>query len=301
MPQLPRALQATYSAALLLIVALLVSCTPDIPPPKNALTDPAELRAAMERRLDSLQSARFKDVVLDYYGKDERIKLRQLLLVQRPASLRVQTRLPGSDEIVSLLVSDGQTFSMHRRDTNQYYTGAPSRSSINLLLPVDLSGEDVVRVMLGGAPWDRIGPDNHTLSWDRERGQYKLCAPSLDPAKRRPPDGSEASIKEVETRAAHYTRTLCLWVRHNDWAMVELEERDKKGERVYHYIGKDWERVGAVSLPTWHQFVWPAKHLDFSLDVGETQVNVELPETLFTLEPPPGSQIIEVDSADASQ
>jgi outer membrane lipoprotein-sorting protein len=276
LPQLPRALQATYSAALLLGVALLASCTPDIPPPKNALTDPAELRAAMERRLDSLQSARFKDVVLDYYGKDERIKLRQLLLVQRPASLRVQTRLPGSDEIVSLLVSDGKTFSMHRRDTNQYYTGAPSRSSINLLLPVDLSGEDVVRVMLGGAPWDRIGADNHTLSWDRERGQYKLCAPNN-------------------------SHTLCLWVRHNDWAMVELEERDKKGERVYHYIGKDWERVGAVSLPTWHQFVWPAKHLDFSLDVGETQVNVELSEALFTLEPPPSSQIIEVDSADVSQ
>lgn len=256
------------------LCVLAACCTPDIPPPTNALTDPAELRAAMGRRLEAVQSARFKDVVLDYYGKEDRIKLRQLLLVQQPASLRVQTRLPGADEIVSLLVSDGQTFAMHRRDTNQYYTGAPTRESINLLLPVDLSGEDVVRVMLGSAPWDRLdqqgGP--HTLSWDRTRGQYKLCAPSA-------------------------AGQLCAWVRHNDWAMVELEERNKKGDQVYHYIAKDWERVGPVSLPTWHQFVWPAKHLDFSLDVGETQVNVELSEALFTLEPPPGSQIIEVDRA----
>lgn len=264
--------------SLALLLCLSAACVKDVPPPANALTDPAELRAAMERRLDTLESARLKDVVLDYYGESDRIKLRQLLLVQRPANLRVQTRLPGSDEIVSLLVSDGQTFSMHRRDTNQYFTGAPTRKSINLLLPVDLSGEDVVRVMLGGAPWDRFtqyGP-GASLSWDRERGQYRMCA------------------------AARAGGMLCIWVRHNDWAMVALEERDRKGVQVYSYEAKNWKRIGSTSLATWHQFVWPAKHLDFSLDVGETQLNVDLPETLFTLEPPPGSQIIEVDrDADA--
>jgi outer membrane lipoprotein-sorting protein len=259
----------------LLIAALLCAsaCDKNIAPPENALKDPGELRAIMEARLEELSSARLKEVVLDYFGKDERIKVRQLILVQRPASLRVQTRLPGSDEIVSLLVSDGQTFAMHRRDTNEYFTGRPTRESINLLLPVDLSGEDVVRVMLGGAPWDRIDQERGELklSWDRSRGQYKL---------------------ETATRAGG---ALEVWVRHGDWLMVAMKERGADGALSYEYEASRTKRINEATLPSRHRFVWPAKHLDFSLDVGETQLDVELPEQLFTLSPPPGSQIIEVD------
>lgn len=255
-------------------LALLGGCgCKQVPPPQNPLEDPAALRAAVDARIEQIEDARFKEVVLDYFGEGERVKVRQLILVKAPSFLRVQTRLPGSDEVLSLLVSDGDTFAMHKRDTNEYITGAATSQNIARLLPVDLSATDVARVMLGGAPWDRfenMGLEP-TLAWDGCEGTYRYSA--------RTRDGGE----------------LTAWVRHSDYAVVRVRQMDASQERVYEYTTDDWKRHGSVALPQYRRFVWPARDLDFSMDVGETQVNTGLPETLFELPPPAGSKVIRVD------
>lgn len=265
-----RILHATLALSALLILS---ACPKDIPPPSNAIKDYGLLRAASEARVEQFISARFKDVTLDYYGKDERIKVRQLILARPPGDLRIQTKLPGSDELLNVLVSNAQTFAMHQRDTNTFYTGSPSRENINKLLPVDLSAKDVVRVMLGGAPWDRLDRQGGTpaMRWDRQKGLYVVETTS--------PSGD----------------TLCLELRHTDFALIEVKETNKAGKLVYHYTTDDWKRYEELSLPQYRRFVWPAKQLDFSIDVGQTQVNVDLPDTLFELDPPAGSEIIQVD------
>ncbi|RAL23905.1 hypothetical protein DL240_07090 [Lujinxingia litoralis] len=252
---------------------VLVGCPRQIPPPDNALEDPSELRAAIEQRHAHIDDARFKEVTLEYFGDGERVRVRQLILVQKPASLRVQTRLPGSDEILNLLVSDGTTFAMHQRDTNDFYTGAPTRENINRLLPVDLSGADVVRVMLGGAPWDRFNsePGTDTLAWDRRRGLYQL------------------------SRQTTSGGTLSLFVRHTDFAVIEVLEQDAEERALYHYTTDGWRDLGGLALPAFRRFVWPDRNLDFSLDVRETQLNISLQQRLFMLAPPAGSRIIEVN------
>jgi outer membrane lipoprotein-sorting protein len=256
-----------------LLLALTTGCPKNIPPPENALETPDELRAAVDARTDQIESARFLDVVIDYYGEGERVKVRQLILVKQPNYLRVQTRVPGSDEILSILVSDGQTFAMHRRDTNKYFQGEATPENIARLLPVDLSARDVSRVMLGGAPWDRfesLGTEPQ-MQWDRREGKYRYWAET--------PDGG----------------TLTMWVRHTDFTVEDVRQTDADEKVKYRYETDDWERTGNVAFPGWRRFVWPARDLDFSMDVGETQVNVELPKLLFELPPPPGSEIITVD------
>ena len=252
----------------------LVGCgCKQVPPPANRLEEPAALRAAVDARIEQIEDARFKEVVLDYFGDGERVKVRQLILVKSPSLLRVQTRLPGSDEILSLLVSDGETFSMHKRDTNEYFTGAATSANIARLLPVDLSAADVARVMLGGAPWDRFDmrAGAPSLVWDGCEGAYRYFAETRE--------GGELSA----------------WVRPSDYAVVRVRQTDAAGERIYEYTTDDWQRHGAVALPQYRRFVWPARDLDFSMDVGETQVNTGLPDTLFELPPPAGSAIIRVD------
>jgi len=264
----PRLLLLSLAAA-----ALLAGCPHRIPPPDDAIAEPKVLAEAVDARVDQIESMRLKNVVLDYYGADQRVKVRQLVLVKKPTFLRVQTRAPGTEEIMSLLVSDGTTFALHRRDTNTYYHGTATPEHIARLLPVDLSARDVVRVMLGGAPWDRfrrIG-DAPRLEWDAKRGKYRYEAPT-DPG-----------------------GVLSMWVRPTDYAVVEVAQTDADGELVYRYTTDDWKRHGTVALPTYRRFVWPARHLDFSMDVGETQLNVDLPEMLFKFPPPPGSQIVDVD------
>lgn len=243
----------------------------DIPPPTNQIKDVTLMQNMILGRVEQFESARFKDAVLDYYG-EQRIKVRQVLLVKMPGKLRVQTKMPASNEIISLLVANEQRFSMHKRDTNEYYTGQPTREAVNALLPLDLSPRDVVHVMLGGGPWDRFASSGNPLKlvWNRETGRYAISTPTR--------------------RGGH----LSMEVRPGDFAVVQMKETNSKGEAVYTYTTKDWKRYGELSLPSYRRFVWPAKNLDFSIDVGETQLNVNLPDSLFEFDPPPGSQIIPV-------
>lgn len=255
-----------------LLLAFTTGCPKNIPPPDNALETPEQLRNAVNARLDPLENARFKEVVVDYFGEGERVKVRQLILVAKPNYLRVQTRVPGTDEILSLLVSDGDTFAMHRRDTNQYFSGDATSENVARLLPVDLSAADVTRVMLGAAPWDRF--DSHgsepKMTWDGKQGTYRY---------------------EVETADGG---RLVMWVRSTDYAVERVRQFNSEEKVVYRYETDKWERHGGVALPGWRRFVWPKRDLDFSMDVGETQTNVELPKVLFELRPPAGSEIITV-------
>lgn len=264
------------SPPLVLFVCLLLlttACGRKIPPPDNALETPAELKSAIDARVEAIESARFLEVVVDYFGEGERVKVRQLILVKQPAMLRAQTRVPGTDEILSILVSDGDSFAMHRRDTNQYFTGSPTPENIARLLPVDLSARDVTRVMLGGAPWDRFEAQGTQpqLEWDRKKGKYRYSVATKDGG------------------------TLTMWVRHTDFAVEEVRQLDADGKLVYKYETDDWKTQQNIALPAWRRFVWPKRDLDFSMDVGETQLNVELPDPLFELSPPAGSEIIQVD------
>lgn len=258
---------------LFLAVFCLTACPAHLPPPENALTDPLELRAAIDARFEGVEDARFRDVVLDYFGKGERVKIRMLIVAQWPESLRVQSRLPGSDEILSLLVSNGENFAVHKRDTNEYFTGRPTRENINRLLPVDLSGGDVVRILLGGAPWDRFDHDGGqaTLRWDTRSGQYEYSVPTAAGGR------------------------LSMQVRHTDFAVVSVTEVNAKGKQEYGYETRRWTKVGPISVPGYRRFLWPGRDLDFSISVGETQLNVELEDHLFEFPAPAGSRIIEVD------
>jgi outer membrane lipoprotein-sorting protein len=259
--------------ALASFAAFSLACTRHIAPPENAIEQPEKLRAAIEARLSQVQGARFKEVVLDYFGDGQRVKVRQLILVKRPDKLRVQTRVPGTDAIMSLLVTDGESFAMHKRDTNEYFTGAPTPENISRLLPIDLSARDVVRVMLGGAPWDRFERSDApaTLSWNTETGRYVYGKPT--------PSGG----------------VLQMQVRPTDYAVVAVTEKNASGETTYRYTTEDWKRVGKggkIALPEYRRFVWPARDLDFSLDVGETEIDPGLADGLFQLPPPAGSTII---------
>lgn len=259
---------------LFLAVVCLTACPAHLPPPENALTDPLELRAAIDARLETVEDARFRDVVVDYFGEGERVKARMLILVKTPDSLRMQTRLPGSDEILSMLVSDGETFAVHKRDTHEYFTGRPTRENINRLMPVpvDLSGADVVRIMLGGAPWDRFDHEGGapTLRWDARTGNYEYSVPTTDGGK------------------------LSMQVRHTDYAVVSVTEVNAKGKQQYGYETRRWAKSGPIAVPGYRRFLWPGRNLDFSISVGETQVNVELEEHLFEFPAPAGSKIIEI-------
>lgn len=260
---------------LLVLAALAIGlsgCQRFMKRPDDAITEVVPLKQAMRDHGKNIDALRFPEVVLEYYGEGNRIKVRQLILVKGVDAVRIQTRVPASEEILSLLVTQNGHFTMHDRQSNDAYQGPSSPKNIARLLPVDLTPRDLVSILKGGAPWDKIEEaikkgGVEELTWDGTKGLsvYRVAAPG---------QGS-----------------LSVWVRHHDSATQEVEQRDEKGEVLWHYGAESWKSFGPLELPTYRRFVMPARDLDFSLETERVDLNPHLPDQVFELEPPLGSRL----------
>ena len=254
-------------------LTLLTACPMDLPPPNDQVSDARSLMEGVHSASEEIKDARFKDVRLDYFGEKGRLSVRQLVLVSHPDRVRIQTYIPGFEGVAGVLACACGRFAYHDRRENVYYHGPSTARNVARVLPVGLSCEDLVHVMLGGAPHDRLnragGAPN--LTWDRRTGRYRVTQTGSA--------GDDAGAK------------FELQIRHGDWRVAEMIVGDGEGGVRYKYTADRFETTDGHVLPTKRRFVVPATDEDFSLTVGETQINPELPDVLWHLAPPGGTPI----------
>lgn len=257
----------------LLALASLWGCPTDIPPPRNALTDPQELLGAMKTIDENIQTIRFKDTALQYYGEEGRISVKQTILWGQPDRLRIQTYLPGIDSVAGVLVCACGFFAYHDRQENVYYYGEATDTNIARFVPVGLTCRDVGTVLIGSAPFERIAAANGepALRWDRETGRYALSVPVVH--------GLDAGGK------------IDLQVQHETFRVARIQATNASGALVYAYEVDDFENVAGQILPRRRQFVVQRSGEDFSIKNGEVQLNPELPDEVFALGPPQGTPV----------
>jgi outer membrane lipoprotein-sorting protein len=70
------------------------------------------------------------------------------------------------------LVSDGRTFGLYQRDKGTYTRGAATAAVISRLLPVDISAEDMVAILLGRTPRLAVAPTS--VVPDTEAEAYRV-------------------------------------------------------------------------------------------------------------------------------
>ena len=73
-----------------------------------------------------------------------------------------------------VLVSDGRTFGLYQKDKGTYLRGAATAAAISRLLPVDLSAEDLVAILLGRTPRLPVAPSAVELDKDAEAYRVTL-------------------------------------------------------------------------------------------------------------------------------
>ncbi len=265
-------------AGLLGLAAVLTGCPRHIPPPADQVLEAIELRKAVDARSDVVESARFKNARLDYFGPDGRLTVRQLLLLKKPDEVRVQTYIPGFDGVAGVLVCKCGNFAFHDRQENTYYYGKATARNIRRVVPVGLTCGDVGRVLLGGLPNDllaELAGGTETLEWDTETGRYDL---------------------ELVSGTANVNAQVA----HASWVVEEIVLKQGNKEK-FHYTADRAERFDGLLLPTRRRFLVDGGEQDFSLTGEEVQLNPELPETLFELSPPTGSKLRYVGQGPAPQ
>jgi hypothetical protein len=71
-----------------------------------------------------------------------------------------------------VLVSDGRTFGLYQRDKGTYLHGLATAAAISRLLPVDVSAEELVSILLGRTPRLPVAPS--AVEPDQEAQAYRV-------------------------------------------------------------------------------------------------------------------------------
>lgn len=261
-------------ALLVLLGALTSGCAARMPRPDDALLDGAALLDATVSRSAEVYAARIR-AVADVYLSGGRVRVTEALLVDRPDRVRLETISPMRTTM-SVLVLNGPDLTFYDLDGGAFYVGTSSAANISSFAPIELSGADLVRLVLGELPTDALGVDTDawTLDWSRRRGRYELEIPA-----------GEDAFYEVA-------------VTHDPFVVTHVALRD--GRRLeWSWDGRGletFESADAIEFvaPSRMRFAIRRGDVDIELRIERFDINPDLPPELFELAVPSGVRVYEL-------
>ncbi|MBI3071928.1 MAG: DUF4292 domain-containing protein [Deltaproteobacteria bacterium] len=248
------------------------SCPPSFPTDQPVYTDGEKLLADVRARTRSAKTLRAL-LRVDAYTSEGRFKVKEILLVERPARLHVATLSP-MDSPLSVLVSNGDRFALYDQKEQKFFKGPATPKNIAKLLPVWLSGDEVVGLGFGEPPWGGCFVKGAArLFVDRDKGQYRIECPA--PTAR----SWQRDVYGVDPRSL---------------AVVETERLNADGSVSHRIRFSDHAKVGDLLLPRRIQYENKSKDVDILIKVVETELNEKFEAGTFELEAPRGVPTIEV-------
>jgi len=221
-----------------------------------------ELMAALRGRAEHLKTLR-ATAKIDYMANGgDRVRAKANILLARGGKLRIELDSPLGGSLATL-TTDGQQFSLLDVRANRFLTGPAKACNVARLIRVALPPDDIVAVLMGGAP---LGGTIKGTSWDPNNGGREVLTLGL-------PDGGEQIIK--------------LDGRDKRWDVVRTERRDAAG-KVQWFVTADGfkDHEGGVRLPDVLDVVEPAHGADVELKLRSVEPNLELKDELFRLPAP---------------
>ena len=271
------AARATLRTVLLLacVATLATACGGrQVAPPADMIEDPVVLYEALLTRMESVESVRM-GAMLEYYGEGGRARVEQGVIARAPDRLRMDTITPFGTTLAVFVLNAGR-LTFYDLNERVYATGPATPENVSRFVPFWMSANDLIRVLLGGAPLDATDPDpdTYTLEWDGRAGAYALEMPLLQGG------------------------TLTVLVRHNTWTLAGATSRDTDGDIVFELRTGDFTTIatanGETEMPQRLRFIMESEDVDISLDVTRIEMGVNLPDAAFELAAPGGAEVIQL-------
>lgn len=251
----------SFLLVLVLAAALSACAARQHPEPADPVADADTLLAHIAERAERVQSARVR-AVMEYFGGDGRVRVRQLVVVREPGDLRLETMSPF-DATLALVVTNEDDLTYYDLGNDLVYVGRPNAENLAKLIPLWLEPADIVDVVLGGVP---LGSADHArsswkLTWDGRANAWRLFGRARD-------GGS-----------------LELFVRHGTWSFAGARETTPSGDVKWEIRTADFLSVDdgetTTEVPTRVRFLMASESLDVSLAISEYELNPELDDLLF--------------------
>ncbi len=206
--------------------------------------------------------------VMDYWLGKDRVKGSMLVMGSVGAKVRFNALSPAGESVLADLACDGKDFVLVDFQNNCALTGPCSRDSIAQLLRISLSPDDFLHLALGQTP---VLPDaSGTATWDASRGHER-----------------------VSLKSAGGSQDIVIDGRDGRWDVLSSELRDASGAVVWKVENTDFSEVKDAAgkphrVPTKSRLTQPGQEADLIVEWEERELNVELSDDKFKLEPPPG-------------
>ncbi len=259
----------------LLATALLLglaACAGSRRPQEVALQPPLSLptvdslRQIVESRRQSLHSLR-SEARVNLESPEGSGSARQAILAARPDFLRVEVFSPFGTAFV-LTAAHGR-LAAYVRNENRLYRGVASRENLSHYAQLDLRLPDIVDLMLGTPP-------------ERQPG-FGLVF--FDPAS-----------GHIRLRQEIPTGTQVIDFAGEPLRPVAVEQRARDDQLIWRAEFSRHESIGGVLVPLHIDLEQPEHQRRVSIDFESPEPNPELAGRLFALQPPPGSEEVDLDS-----
>lgn len=264
-------LRSSARLAPLALFGVLTACHPaapvkradlaPLPAPEAAL---AELRAAGAKRQNLRALGR-----LTYFGEKGRVRLKAVLVADRPNRVRFETVSP-LEQPLDVMTVDGSRLYLLSKE--KLAIGPATPENVARLLPFPMHPEELVDTLLGGVPTSaRFTPSK--IAWNDAGDRWLLTLDGVA--------GDSAVVTADPVRRV----------------VVAMDLRDAGGNVRMGVTFEDFEVAGdSGELPRTIHVKMPGRDLEVDLKLKEVDVNVALDDALFTIVPPEGITPERLDS-----
>ena len=239
-------------------------CHPHVPPPDLSL-DPARLLAQVREAQAPLQRVQ-GEARLRLRSSQGTAGVRQFAAAERPDRIHLE-ELDFFGNPAAVLVASGGRFWFYDARKKVLYRGAATPANLSRLVPVPLSAEDLVSILLGSAPLLEGGVPVAAV---QDHARLRIRLERADVVEELWV-GAGAVVEKAERKVAGGAGP-------GSWEVEFSAHQDRGGGRF----------PGVVSLRS-----APA-HVEVELDWNEVELNGALDPRLFEPPAPKGARIVEV-------
>lgn len=215
------------------------------------------------------------------------------ILAARPRDIRVIGQAPVVGKNIFDMVSDGQTFRIFIPSKNKFLVGSvhlerQAKKPIENLRP-----QHILEAMF----WTPIPPDAPVLidEWmDPESQSYVLTVVH-------PIVAGKATTGE-RARATDWEITSRIWFSRTALEVQRIELFSAGGRLISDTSYGNWQPAGEAAFPRWLEIRRPHDGLILNVTIKKLAVNEPIAADRFTLEQPPGTELVRVvDEAETKE
>lgn len=260
-----------FSVLLIFSVSILTSCTSlrhSRSPIKPLISSNDVLKKIVTREGEIKDLKGIAKVKIT--SADKNYSLKEVIIVQRPSSLRMET-LGFFGQPLFFLTAKDNRFSILSLIENKFYQGRGTPEKLSTVFPLYLKSKDLFSILLGGTPLIDY-PDLIGIGIVQEENLYLV----------------KFRQEQGETRQF-------LWVDPINFSIMKSEIYDSSENLVLKVEFDNYKTINGILFPMSTSVLLPLRSTKIKIDYSELEINTGINQNSFDLDVPPGAKIVYLD------